>query len=73
MLNTPALQSPSVASNIFTFSLSGNAGTIYLIQTATNLFDWNTVATVTNSADSQQFTLTNPPATAQFYRAIISR
>ncbi|HEY3915609.1 MAG TPA: hypothetical protein VGN61_14065, partial [Verrucomicrobiae bacterium] len=73
MLNAPALQYPSVASNVFTFSLSGNADTPYLIQTATNLFDWSTVAAVTNSADSQQYTLTNAAAPTQFYRAIISQ
>jgi hypothetical protein len=73
MLNVPALQSPWTGAGVFGFSIAGNAGNTYLIQSTTDLINWNTVETVTNSADVQAFTLTNAPGSGQFYRVTTSQ
>jgi hypothetical protein len=75
LLNYPAMQSPRLAAGNFSFILAGNAGCVYTIQSATNLANWSTVATVTNATDSQSFLLTNAPASgaARFYRVKTSQ
>jgi hypothetical protein len=72
LLDVPALQSPSIVPGSFGFSIAGNAGAAYLIQTTTNLAAWSTVTTVSNTTDVQSFVTTNPPGGGHFYRAVTS-
>lgn len=67
------LQSPQMNSNgTFSFTLAGgNAGSSYIIQSSTNLVDWNTVKTVSNSGSPVQVLLQPPPGSAYFYRAML--
>jgi hypothetical protein len=73
-LNPPVLQSPQMNSaGVFSFTVSGNAGYWYAIQSSTDLVNWNTVETVNNTTGSIQVFVENPPVSGAgyFYRAII--
>jgi hypothetical protein len=73
LVNYPSFQNPQLAAGSVTFTLSGNAGTSYAIQQTTNLVNWTPLTTVTNGADLQSVTLTNPPASGgYFYRAAVA-
>jgi hypothetical protein len=68
------LQSPQIDSDgVFSFTLAGNTGFLYAIQSSTNLLEWNTLGTVSNATGSIEIALKNPPASGggYFYRAII--
>jgi hypothetical protein len=62
-------QSPRFCGTNFVCDLLGAAGRNYIIQSSTNLFDWNDVVTLTNVSGAIAFS--NAPALggAQFYRA----
>jgi hypothetical protein len=58
--------------NAVSFKLQGDAGFNYAIQKTTNLVQWNTVATLTNTTGQAQFTETNLPVSGNgFYRAML--
>jgi hypothetical protein len=67
-LLTPQMNSHGV----FSFTVSGNAGGLYAIQSSTNLVHWTTVETVSNAAGSVQVFLENPPVSgvSYYYRAV---
>jgi cell wall-associated NlpC family hydrolase len=69
MLITPQM-SPH---GIFSFTVSGNAGAIYGIQTSTDLSVWNSMLTVSNATGSFQIIVDNSSASAPayFYRAVM--
>jgi hypothetical protein len=69
------LQSPQINSNgTFSFTLAGgNAGFSYLIQSSTNLVNWNAVTTINNPSGPVPVLLQPPPGSAYFYRAILSQ
>lgn len=67
VLQTPQLNSPGA----FSFTVSGNPGDVYAIQSSTNLPHWNYVKTVTNLTGSVPVTVDNPASPgACFYRAM---
>jgi hypothetical protein len=73
-LNPIVLQSPQMASHgALSFTLTGNSGYLYAIQSTTNLVDWKPVATVSNMTGFVQVVVTNPApfAGGRYYRAII--
>jgi hypothetical protein len=73
-LNPPVLQYPQITSaGVFSFTVSGNAGFWYAIQSSTDLVNWSTVETVNNTTGSVQVIVNNPPAAGggYFYRALI--
>jgi hypothetical protein len=49
LLVQPSLVSPRVTNHTFVFSLNGNTGFNYAVETSTNFSNWITVGTVTNS------------------------
>jgi hypothetical protein len=62
MISAPSLMAPLIASNGYlSFTLSGNTGLAFAVETTTNLFDWETVAIVTNTNGQVIFTTTNAP------------
>jgi endonuclease/exonuclease/phosphatase family metal-dependent hydrolase len=69
----PILTSPSItSSNQFQFTVTGTAGSNYIVQVSTNLSETNWISLFTNTAP---FTFTDSNATAfpqGFYRAVLS-
>jgi autotransporter-associated beta strand protein len=68
------LQPPQMnASGIFSFTVSGNPGAIYGIQSSTDLVVWNPMLTVSNATGSFQIIVDNSSASAGacFYRTVI--
>ena len=62
--------SAALANGQFQFIISSATGQIFRIETGTNLVNWATIATLTNSTGSTQFI--DPAATGfprRFYRA----
>jgi pectin methylesterase-like acyl-CoA thioesterase len=68
----PAIATPSVIGGQLAFSVSGDTGPNYIIQAATNLFDWQTVLSTNSPAMPLNFT---DPDTAlystRFYRVLL--
>ncbi|HZV35481.1 MAG TPA: hypothetical protein VFB72_12985, partial [Verrucomicrobiae bacterium] len=63
------LQSTGSSGGNITFSLVGEIGQTYVIQSSTNLINWQPIAT--NTLGSTQMNLTFPEnASRQFYRAL---
>jgi Alpha galactosidase C-terminal beta sandwich domain len=57
---------------VISFTLQGDAGYNYAIQSTTNLVQWNTVATLTNTTGQMQFTQTNLSSFGNhFFRAML--
>ncbi len=55
----------------FQLVLTGELGESYLLQKSTNLIDWSTVTTLTNSYGTAQFTdMPSTNSNEQFYRAV---
>jgi hypothetical protein len=52
----------------FTFTLGGELGRTYMIETSTNLTSWLTIGTVTNFTGQGQFTDPSPAGKQKFYR-----
>jgi hypothetical protein len=55
LLSRPLLLSPQKSNGTFKFMLSGNSGYGYLIEGSTNLSNWSTVTTLTNSTGQVPF------------------
>jgi hypothetical protein len=74
LFSIPMLLSPSSKlRGTINFTLKGDAGYSYAIQSSTNFVQWNTVATVTNISGQVQFTQTNLPSEGSYsyYRAML--
>ncbi len=74
LLNPSVLQSPQMLpSGEFIFTLAGNPGYLYTIQSSTNLVTWTSGSTTSNTTGIIQFFVHNPPESAggYFYRAIM--
>ncbi len=67
----PSLSSPQSGPNgAFSFTLQGDAGHTYAIETSTDLRHWTTMTNVVNVSGTAQFAQTNAPNSgAWFYRA----
>jgi hypothetical protein len=72
----PPLQSPvilpgsvSLTDGLFHFNVGGQPGLSVEIQASTNLVDWATMATLTNSSGTISFTTPTVGYTRRFYRA----
>lgn len=68
---TPTLNSPQLNGNAFSFTVTGAAGYVYNIETATNLPQWSSLMTVTNQTGSVVVNVANPAGPASFYRAVM--
>ncbi len=73
-INPPVLQSPQFSSKgVFSFTLAGNAGFSYDIQTSTDLINWSTLETVPLSTGTAQIVQSNPAGSTWYYRARLSQ
>jgi len=62
------LSSPSLVSNQVQFTLTGESGVPYVIESSEDLQNWATIATITNSTIARLITL-DAPNNPTFYRA----
>jgi hypothetical protein len=71
IITPPVLMTPLITNNGYlNFTLSGNTGATFVVETTTNLFDWDVVAIVTNVNGQVILTTTNAPDEAfRAYRA----
>ncbi len=69
MLLTPQMNT----NGVFAFTVSGNVGMLYAIQSSPDLVNWNTVLTVSNATGSFQIVsdAANSPGGACYYRAMM--
>jgi hypothetical protein len=62
----------TAAKGAMTISISGFPASIYQVQASTNLFDWQSIGTITNVMGTMQF---SDPAmsnfTRRFYRVVV--
>jgi hypothetical protein len=71
----PTLGSPQNSSGHFSFSVNGDVGPNYLIQTSTNLADTNWATLFSTNPSGLPFTFVDTNTSelpAQFYRVLIS-
>jgi hypothetical protein len=62
IITPPVLMTPLITNNGYlNFTLAGNTGAMFAVETTTNLFDWDVVALVTNVNGQVIFTTTNAP------------
>ena len=66
----PVLSVPTYANGQFTFTLTGDPNTTYVIQYSTNLTDWISIATNSSPSATRQITV-SAPAYASFFRAVV--
>lgn len=74
MVGTSSLQSPQlIRPGVFGFTITGNAGFLYSIQSSTNLATWTTVGAISNAAGSVAVQVTNAAnrAGGSFYRSVL--
>ncbi len=67
-LTAPAVSNVSVAGGQFGFSVSGQSGPDYAVETSTNLTQWSTVIITNSPALPFDWTDTNSAAPMRFYR-----
>ncbi len=68
----PTASAPSYANGQFSLTVSGDTGPDYILQSSTNLIDWQSL--LTNSSPAVPFTFTDTNAAAvptQFYRVLL--
>ena len=66
----PLLSNPVFSNQVFTFTLSGNAGYNYSVESSTNLQDWSVAGIISNASGQVSFSETNDPASLlKVYRA----
>src|SRR6185437_14094588 len=68
----PVMSSTSLSNGTFGFQINGNGGMNYLIQSSTNLLDWNTIDTTNPLSLPFQWTDTNSATDGlRFYRVLL--
>jgi hypothetical protein len=60
----------SRSGNQFSFTLTGPTGQVVRIESSTNLLNWATIATLTNTAGSLPYTDPGASNVSRFYRAV---
>ena len=63
------LSNPIRQGNQFAFTVTGPTGQVIRIEAATNMLNWQTIATLTNTTGTLQYTDASPPSAPCFYRA----
>ena len=66
----PRLTAPRRAGTNFDFSFQAQSNRVYRVQAATNLTNWLTLRSVSNTAGSVLFRDTNAPPAGRFYRVV---